>query len=102
MKALKKVALPLLLIGVILTLYLIWRILDFPPESELMAIAEDYYNRYGLLTVFFSAIVEGLILVGMYYPGSLVIFPFVLHHWYRLECVLGGCSFTSLAKPRSA
>ncbi len=74
MKVLKKVALPLLLIGVILTLYLIWQILDLPPESELMAIAQDYYNKYGLFTVFFSAIVEGLILVGMYYPGSLVIF----------------------------
>ena len=74
MKFIKRLALPLLLLGAVLMLYLIWLVLDLPAESELMAIAQDYYNRYGLLTVFVSALMEGLVFVGVYYPGSLVIF----------------------------
>src|SRR3989344_5209351 len=70
----KKIALPLLFLGVFLSLYLIWRLLSLPPEDELIQIAKDYFEKYGFLTVFVSAVVEGLLLIGWYYPGSLVIF----------------------------
>lgn len=71
---LKKVALPLLFLGVFLSLYLVWKILGLPPEDGLIQMAREYFERYGLLVVFISAVIEGLLLVGWYYPGSLVIF----------------------------
>src|SRR3989344_8050874 len=71
---LKTVGLPLFFLGIFLSLYLIWKILDLPPESELIEIARNYFDKYGLITVLLSAIIEGVLLVGWYYPGSLVIF----------------------------
>ena len=70
----KKIALPLLFLCVFLSLYLLWRLLNLPPEDELIQIAKDYFEKYGLLTVFVSAVIEDLLLIGWYYPGSLVIF----------------------------
>ena len=69
----KKIALPLFFLGVFLLLYLVWKILDLPPNDELIRIAKEYFEKYGLVTVLISAVIEGLLLIGWYYPGSLVI-----------------------------
>ena len=69
----KTIGLPLIFLGVFSSLYLVWKILDLPPEAELIEIARAYFEKYGLVTVLVSAIIEGLLLIGWYYPGSLVI-----------------------------
>ena len=68
------IKIPLIFLGALLLLYLIWKILDLPPKAELIQITREYYDKYGLITIFVSAIIEGLLLIGWYYPGSLVIF----------------------------
>src|SRR6185295_6162032 len=54
-------------------LYAIWRVLDLPPEETLARIAKSYLDRYGVVIVLASAYLEGLLLIGWYFPGNLVI-----------------------------
>ena len=71
---LKIVGLPIVFLGVSLSLWAIWKILDLPPRDELIEITRRYFDLYGYWIVFVSAIIEGILLAGSCYPGSLVIF----------------------------
>ncbi|MEK9158287.1 MAG: VTT domain-containing protein [Patescibacteria group bacterium] len=70
----KIVGLPMVCLAVVLSLWAVWKILDLPPQDELIEIIRKYFELYGYWIVFVSAIIEGMLLVGWYYPGSLVIF----------------------------
>jgi membrane protein DedA with SNARE-associated domain len=72
-RALKIIALPLAVLAVFGLLYAIWRVLDLPPEETLAQIAKSYLDRYGIAIVLISAFLEGLLLIGWYFPGNLVI-----------------------------
>ncbi|MEX0589995.1 MAG: VTT domain-containing protein [Xanthobacteraceae bacterium] len=72
-RVLKIIALPLVLLAIFVSLYAIWLVLDLPPEATLIPIAKDYFDHYGLLTVFVGAVIEGLLLVGWYFPGTIVL-----------------------------
>jgi membrane protein DedA with SNARE-associated domain len=67
------VALPLAVLALFLLLYALWLALDLPPEETIIAIAKDYLDRYGVVIVLISAYLEGLLLIGWYFPGTLVI-----------------------------
>ena len=77
-RALKLIAVPLLFLIIFASLYLLWGALDLPPEEALMALAKDYFDRYGLITVLAGAFIEGLLLIGWYFPGAIVIFAALL------------------------
>jgi membrane protein DedA with SNARE-associated domain len=72
-RALKIIALPLAVLAVFGLLYLIWLALDLPPEDTMVRIAKGYLDRHGVLIVFIAAYLEGLLLIGWYFPGTLVI-----------------------------
>ena len=65
---------PTVVLAVFLSLWAVWKILALPSENELIEITRRYFNLYGYRIVFVSAIIEGMLLAGWYYPGSLVIF----------------------------
>ena len=69
----KAVALPLAVLAVFALLYAIWVALDLPPEETIIEIARGYFARYGIVIVLVCAVIEGLLLVGWYFPGTLVI-----------------------------
>ena len=71
---LKKLSLPLTCIAIVLSLSLIWHLFDFPPREEMIVMAKSYFEQYGLVTVFLASLIEGMLLVGWYLPGGLVIF----------------------------
>ena len=54
-------------------LYAIWRVLDLPPEETMIAAARNYLERYGLWVVLICAYIEAIVVVGWYFPGTLVI-----------------------------
>ncbi len=70
----KILGLPMIFLAVALLFWAGWEVLNLPSESELIEIAKKYFDLYGYWIVFVSAILEGALLVGWYYPGSLVIF----------------------------
>jgi membrane protein DedA with SNARE-associated domain len=72
-RALKIIALPLAVLAVFGLLYLIWLALDLPPEDTMVRIAKDYLDHHGVLIVLVAAYLEGLLLIGWYFPGTLVI-----------------------------
>src|SRR3954469_17801976 len=72
-RALKIIAFPLAVLAVFGLLYLIWLALDLPPEDTMVRIAKGYLDRHGVLIVFIAAFLEGLLLIGWYFPGTLVI-----------------------------
>jgi len=92
----KKALLPLTILGVLLLLYAAWRFFGLPPEEELLAIARHYFDKYGLGILLLSAIIEGTVLVGWYYPGSLVIFLGVILAGKDVEKVVAAVATISL------
>lgn len=47
--------------------------MELPSDEEMIVIAKSYFDRYGLLTILVSAMLEAVLLLGLYYPGGLVI-----------------------------
>lgn len=73
-KLLRTLTLPLIFLIVLLTLDLLWFIFRLPDTTHLIAAVRQYFDRYGLLAIFVSAIIEGALVLGFYYPGGFVIF----------------------------
>ena len=71
---LQKLKTPLILIAVFASLILIWKILKLPPDDVLIQMVTGYFMKYGLVTVLLASIIEGMLLVGIYIPGGMVIF----------------------------
>ena len=72
-RALRVIAFPLAVLAVFLVLYAVWIALDLPPEETVIDIARGYLDRYGVVIVLVCAYLEGLLLIGWYFPGTLVI-----------------------------
>jgi len=72
-RILKIIALPLAVLGVFALLYAVWVVLDLPPEQTIIEIAKPYLERYGAALVLACAFIEGLLLIGWYFPGTLVV-----------------------------
>lgn len=73
-KILKILSLPGIFVGASLILYFLWEILNLPERDQFIEIVKAWFQSYGLLVVFVSALVEGMLLFGNYYPGGMVIF----------------------------
>ncbi len=71
---LKLLSIPLILLTVYLLVYMTWQILGLPTDDELLVIVREWFASYGLWVVFISAIIEGFLLLGQYFPGGFVIF----------------------------
>jgi len=65
--------LPIVFLLLFLSLVILWSLLNLPDEQVLSSIVEGYFTTYGLPVVFFAAFLEGLMLVGNYFPGAFII-----------------------------
>lgn len=74
----EKIRLPLISILVFLSFVLLWRFFDLPSQEVLVSISKDYFDRYGFLTILLASIIEGMLVVGFYVPGGVVIFTGVI------------------------
>lgn len=70
---LKFAALPLLFLLLGLTFWGTWKFFDLPNTEELIVKIREFYREHGYWFVFVGALVEGLLFVNWYLPGSLVI-----------------------------
>ena len=65
--------LPLTALIFYLSLFVLWTIGVIPPPTEIISILESLYNNYGLFGLFISAFLEGIVYLGLYFPGSFII-----------------------------
>lgn len=73
-KQFRALILPLCVAAFAGILFGVWKMLDLPPEQRVIEIARDYFSRYGLAIIIVSSFIEGLLIVGLYFPGSMVFF----------------------------
>lgn len=73
-ETLNLIALPLALLLASLLISGLWHVFNMPEKEIFIDIVKDWFQKYGLIAVFLSALVEGMLFFGNYYPGGLVIF----------------------------
>lgn len=71
---LKLLTIPLILLGIYLSMYVVWKVLNLPSDDQMLIIVREWFARYGLWIVFISALIEGFLLLGQYFPGGFIIF----------------------------
>ena len=75
---LKLLYLPLFFLIISISLRLTWFIFDLPSFEIVLAKLEGWFDLYVLKILFFGAMIEGMLLVGGYFPGLFVIVVSVL------------------------
>lgn len=94
---LKILVVPLILLAVYLTMALIWNLADLPKDEELVSTVKTWFDHYGLWIVLVSAILEGTLLLGQYYPGGIVIFLGVITAGNNIPRVVEVVTVVSIA-----
>jgi len=51
----------------------LWGVYDIPGPSDLVEASKVYFDQYGLVIFFFTALLESLLLIGNYFPGTLIL-----------------------------
>ncbi len=70
---LRYLAVPLVLLIVFGVFVVAYNLFGLPSFEELVALAQKFYARHLFWTVFIGALIEGLLVVNWYLPGSIVI-----------------------------
>ena len=52
---------------------LLWKINLIPPPTEVVNVLENLYNKFGLFGLSIASFLEGIIYLGLYFPGSVII-----------------------------
>lgn len=85
---LKLLSVPLLLIVLSWSLRIVWEVFNLPEAEAMEVVARQWFDQYGLPALFASALIEGMLLVGGYFPGLFVIFLSVILTRTPLEAVI--------------
>ncbi len=65
--------LPLSALLFYIAVYVLWQLSIIPSPTGIIVFLESLYNNYGLLGLFISSLLEGLVYVGLYFPGSFIL-----------------------------
>lgn len=71
---LQVIAMPLFFLALLITIYALWNAFNLPRTDEIILMMQGWFQTYGLWLMSVNGLIEGLAFVGMYYPGTLVIF----------------------------
>jgi membrane protein DedA with SNARE-associated domain len=71
---LKLISIPAILMGIYLSMYIVWKVLGLPSNDQFLVIVKEWFGKYGLWIVFVGALIEGFLLLGQYFPGGFIIF----------------------------
>ncbi|MDO8659854.1 MAG: VTT domain-containing protein [Candidatus Parcubacteria bacterium] len=75
---LKLFSTPLYLLGLFISLFIVWKIFDLPTLDILLSKIKVWFDIYGYLVLFIGAILEGMLVIGGYFPGTFIIVVSVL------------------------
>lgn len=65
--------LPLSALLFYLSVLMLWKIGILPPPVDIVIILENLYTRYGLIGLSIATFLEGIVYLGLYFPGSFII-----------------------------
>jgi len=65
--------LPLTALAFYLTAFVLWSFNIIPPPMEIILLLEKLYSNYGLFGLFLASFLEGIVYMGLYFPGSFII-----------------------------
>ncbi|MBU4069554.1 MAG: hypothetical protein KJ646_01070 [Nanoarchaeota archaeon] len=65
--------LPLTALIFYLTAFVLWNLGFIPSPTEIFLFLEKLYANYGLLGLFAASFLEGIVYLGLYFPGSFII-----------------------------
>lgn len=65
---------PFIFIIIYLGIQYIWSFFNLPNQDQLISKVQSFFTEYGLWVIFISSILESMLFIGWYFPGSLVIF----------------------------
>ena len=71
--ALSAAAAPAVYTVLFLLLMILWKIFGLPIPDQVYSYVVDLFREYGLAVVFLAALIEGLVVINLYFPGSAVI-----------------------------
>ncbi|KND48944.1 MAG: hypothetical protein AB200_00760 [Parcubacteria bacterium C7867-005] len=74
----KLLSVPLTFLLLYISLAAVWLVFDFPETQELLVVVNYWFDKYGLPALFICSVLEGILLVGTYFPGVFVIFVSVI------------------------
>ncbi len=58
--------------------FALWKFNLIPSPLEIIGFLESLYNNYGLVGLFIASFLEGIVYLGLYFPGSFIIVLVVL------------------------
>lgn len=61
-----------------LTILALWNLGIIPMPRELVPALESLYNKFGLIGIFITSFLEGIVYLGLYIPGTTIIFLAIL------------------------
>lgn len=73
-KFLKDLAIPIILLLVYTLLFEFQNVFHTPPENSILNLVINFIGSQSLILIFFIAIVEGIVFLGQYTPGWMIIF----------------------------
>ncbi|HYF10419.1 MAG TPA: VTT domain-containing protein [Candidatus Paceibacterota bacterium] len=74
----KAAQVPLFGLAIASLLWVMWILLDLPSKEVLLGWAKHYISIYGYPFVLIGSFLEALLLIGWYFPGSVIIFLSVI------------------------
>ena len=93
----KILSIPLFFAAVYLSFLVIWKIFNLPQGGELLPIIRRYFESFGLIVIFVSALIEGFLILGQYFPGGFIIFLGVISAGNNIPLVIGVVLVVSIA-----
>jgi membrane-associated protein len=91
------ISVPLILITFYLLVYVLSDLFGLPSGDNFIGIVKSAFEKYGLWIVFLSALVEGFLLLGQYFPGGTIIFLGVISAGKNVSRAVEVVSVASLA-----
>jgi membrane protein DedA with SNARE-associated domain len=82
--------------AIIFLLRFLWDYAGLPSSQEIISLLINFINTYGLWIVIVSAFLESLLLVGMYFPGTIIIFTTIAATGSDVERMLKVVLFASI------
>ena len=65
---------PIFFLVILVIFNVVWKYYHLPNQEDLIKYIQSFFLEYGLWVIFISSILESMLFIGWYFPGSLVIF----------------------------